>query len=92
MTKNNEKQSSKLNNLKENEMHVNIPAPESRAPVLYARLKEANHKWIHDEARRNGFKSTSEFTDALIESLRTGLPVTGETTKKAKKSAGSYKK
>lgn len=73
-------------------MHINIPAPASRAPVLYARLKEENHKWLHEEARRNGFKSTSEFTDALIESLRTGQSITDDAPKKAKKSAVGNKR
>lgn len=81
-------------------MHVVVRPPENRVPVLYARLKPVNHAWMHDEAKRNGFDSVSEFTDALIESLRTGQAVTMEAsttksnmmTKKVTKRARSIKK
>lgn len=59
----------------ETTMQVQVAPKQTREPVLYARVKEVNHSWMQEQARANNYKSVSEFTDALIDGLRTGTAI-----------------
>lgn len=62
---------------------VTVPAKVKRGPVLYARLKEENHAWLHQQAHEAGYDSVSEYTDTLIETLRAGASVKAKLVKKS---------
>lgn len=74
---------------------ITVPVKVRRGPVLYARLKKENHAWIHAQSQGAGYDSTSEYVDALIETLRAGgktsTPKTATKAPKAKRARSSKK-